>query len=86
MQSAKYTIKEMVQAIQNLDFGDDTCSLNCYIQKRMQNNDISKIMNMERPNISPAVYNLFQYSQSTTAALEGSFSVLQKLLATDRNF
>ena len=29
----------------------------------MQNNDISKLMNMKRPDISPAVFNLLQHSQ-----------------------
>ena len=48
MESGKYTIKEAVQAIQELDFGEDTCNINQYIKKRMQNNDISEIMNMER--------------------------------------
>ena len=28
MKSANYTIKEAVQAIQELDFGEDTCSIN----------------------------------------------------------
>ena len=28
MESAKYTIKEAVQAIQELDFGEDTCNIN----------------------------------------------------------
>ena len=47
-ESAKYTIKEAVQAIQELDFGEDTCNVNQYIKKRMQNNDISEIISMER--------------------------------------
>ena len=47
MESAKYTIKEAVQAIQELDIGEDTCNINQYIEKRMQNNDISEIINME---------------------------------------
>ena len=42
MESEKYTIKEAVQAIQELDFGKDTCNINQYIKKRMQNNDISE--------------------------------------------
>ena len=33
MESAKYTIKETVQAIQELDFGDDICNINQYIKK-----------------------------------------------------
>ena len=32
MESAKYTIKEAVQAIQELDFGEDTCNINQYIK------------------------------------------------------
>ena len=35
MKSAKYTIKEAVQAIQELDFGEDTCNINQCIKKRM---------------------------------------------------
>ena len=46
MESAKYTTKEAVQAIQKFDFGEDTCNINQYIKIRIQNNDISKIINM----------------------------------------
>ena len=56
MESAKYTIKEAVQAIQEFDFGEDTCNINQYIKKQMQNNDMSEIINMERQDISPTVY------------------------------
>ena len=34
MEKAKYTIKEAVQAIQELDFGEDTCNINQYIKKK----------------------------------------------------
>ena len=63
MEIAKYTIKEAVQAIQELDFDEDTCIINQYIKKRMQNNDISKIINMERQDISPALFCMLQNSQ-----------------------
>ena len=86
MESAKYTIKEAVQANQELDFGEDTCNINQYIKKIIQNIDISKIMNMERQGISPAVYHMLQNSQLTSAYVERSFSMLKKLLAEDRNF
>ena len=33
MEKAKYTIKKAVQAIQELDFGKDTCNINQYIKK-----------------------------------------------------
>ena len=81
MESAKYTIKEAVQAIQELDFGEDTCNINQYIKKRMQNNDISEIINMERQDISTAVYHMLQNSQPTSASVERSFSMMKKLLA-----
>ena len=33
MESPKYTIKETVKAIQELDFGEDTCNINQSIKK-----------------------------------------------------
>ena len=86
MESAKYTIKEVVQAIQELDFGQDTCNINQYIKNRMQNNDISEIINMERQDISPTVYHMLQNSQPTAVSVERSFSMFKKLLAKKRNF
>ena len=79
MESAKYTIKEAGQAIQELDFGEDTCNINQYryIKKRMQNNEISKIMNMERQDISPAVCYMLENSQPTSASVERNFSMLK---------
>ena len=74
-----YTIKGAVQAIQELDLGEDTCNINQYIKKIMQNNDISEIINMERKDISPAVYHILQNSQPTSASVERSFSMLKKL-------
>ena len=51
----------------------------------MQNN-ISKMINMERQDISPAVYHMLQNSQPTSVSVERSFSMLRKLLVKDRNF
>ena len=86
MESAKHTIKETVQAIQELDFGEDTCNINQYIKKRMQNHDISEIINTERQDISPAVYHMLENSQLISASIEKSLSMLKKLLAKGRNF
>ena len=76
-ESAKYTIKEEVQAIQKLDFGEGTCSVYRCKQKRMQGNDNFKIMNVKRRHTSPAIYSLLQHSQPTTASVERSFSMLR---------
>ena len=85
MESAKYTIKEAMEAIQELDFGEDTCNMKQYIKKRMQNNDISEITNMERQDVSPAVHHMLQNSQPTSASAGRSFTMLKKLLAKDKN-
>ena len=45
-------------------------NINQYIKKRMQNNDISEIINMERQDISLAVYHMLQNSQPTSASVE----------------
>ena len=45
--------------------------------------DITK---MSRQKVAPAVYCLLQRYQPTTAAAERSFSMLNKLLAIDKNF
>ena len=82
MESAKYTIKESVQAIQKLDFGEDTWNIKQYSKKKKQNNDISEIINMERQDISPARYHMLRNSQPTSASVEKTFSMLKK----DRNF
>ena len=86
MESAIYTIKKAVQAIQELEFSEDTCNINRYIEKRMQNSDISKVINTERQDISPAVYHMLQNSQPTCDSEERSSSMLKKLLAKEKNF
>ena len=45
--------------------------------------DITK---MSRQEVAPAVYCLLQRCQPTMAAEERSFSMLNKLLAKDKNF
>ena len=52
----------------------------------MQNNDISEIINIERQDISPAVYHMLRNSQPTSASVERSFTMMKKVLAKDRNF
>ena len=74
-----------MQAIQELDFGENACNINQCIEKRMQNNYISKKINMERQDISPAVYHILQNSQPTSATVEKCLSMLKNLLAKDRN-
>ena len=64
----------------------ESVTSNNTLEKRMQNNDISEIINMKRQDISQAVYLMLQNSQPTSTSVERSFSMLKKLLAKDRNF
>ena len=59
MESAKYTIKKPVQAIEKLDFGENTCNINRYSQKRYKTMIfLTYVITMERPVISSPVYSL----------------------------
>ena len=80
-----YPIKEAMQTIQELDIKKTLETLTVTSEK-IHDNDISKIINMERPDISLAVYSLLQHSQPTTSLIKRSFSILQKLLAKEKNF
>ena len=73
MEIAKHTIKKAVQAIQELEFREDICRISRYIQKRLRDNDIARIMSMERQDFLLAVYGLLHHSQPTTACVERSF-------------
>ena len=86
MEQRKYTIQEAHDDITNLEFGDDSCGIMPYIEKRLKKNDMMDIIKMSRQEVAPAVYGLLQRCQPTTAAVERSFSMLKKLLAKDRNF
>ena len=86
IENTKCTIKKAVQAIQELNFGEKTCSISRYIKKRIQKNDISKITKLERSDISPTVYSLLQHCQPISASVKRSFSMLRKILNKERNF
>ena len=63
MKSAKYTIKQPGQAIKDLDFDNDTCTSNHYIQKRMENNEISKVINKNTRQFTACL----QFASTTSA-------------------
>ena len=45
MANVEYTTKSAEQAIEELDFREDTRNIKHYIQKKVQNNDIFKTIN-----------------------------------------
>ena len=57
VETTECAILEAMRVVQELNFKEDNCSIKRYFTKRTQNNDNSKIMNVQRPNISVAVYS-----------------------------
>ena len=52
----------------------------------LSNSDLETIINCTNLTIDPTSYALLQKAQPTSAAVERSFSMLNKLLRKDRNF
>ena len=63
-----------------MQFNDDLCAIKNYIKKRLSNSDLETIINCTNLTIDQ------QKAQSTSAAVDRSFSMLSKLLRKDRNF
>ena len=72
--------------IKNMDFLEDPCEIQNYIDRRLSGSDIETMINSSVSNIPPATYALLQKAQATSATAERSFSMLKKLLRKDRNF
>lgn len=85
-EGTSFTIELAHNMVGNLNLGIDECDIKNYIDSRMSRNEISEIMNLSRPEVSPTLYGLLQKCQATSASVERSFSMLKKLLAKDRNF
>ena len=72
--------------LKNMQFDDDPCAIKDYLNKRLSNSDLETIINCTNLTIDPTSYALLQKAQPTSAAVERSFSMLNKLLRKDRNF
>lgn len=80
------TIDDLYFKIKSLSFGNDPCQIKDYVEKRLQKNEIARLLNMELDSITPADYAFLMKCQPTSVNVERSFSLLSKLLAKDRNF
>ena len=80
------TITKAYGLLKNMQFDDDPCAIRDYINKRLSNSDLETIINCTNLTIDPTSYALLQKAQPTSAAVERSFSMLNKLLRKDRNF
>lgn len=86
-ESAKFSISEAHAELHNINLHEDSARIGGYLKKRLQKNaDLDAIVNMERQDISPALYADLQRCQATSASVERSFSMLKKMLVKDRPF
>ena len=78
------TITKAHGPLKNMQFDDDPCAIKDYINKRLSNSDLETIINCTNLTIDPTSYALLQKAQPTSAAVERSFSMLNKLPRKDR--
>ena len=86
LEGSACTITKAYGLLKNMQFDDDLCAIKDYINKRLSNSDLETIINCTNLTIDPTNYALLQKAQPTSAAIERSFSKLNKLLRKDRNF
>ena len=72
------TITKAYGLLKNMQFDDDPCAIKDYINKRLSNSDLETIINCTNLTIDPTSYALLQKAQPTSAAVERSFSMLNK--------
>ena len=86
LEGSACTITKAYGLLKNMQFDDDPCAIKDYMNKRLSNSDLETIINCTNLTIDPTSYALLQKAQPTFAAVERSFSMLNKLLRKDRNF
>ena len=86
LEGSACTITKAYGLLMNMQFDDDPCAIKDYIKKRLSKSDLETIINCTNVTIDPTSYALLQKAQPTSAAVERSFSMLNKLLRKDRNF
>ena len=86
LEGSACTITKAYGLLKNMQVDDDPCAIKDYINKLLSNSDLETIINCTNLTIVPTSYALLQKAQPTSAAVERSFSMLNKLLRKDRSF
>ena len=77
-ESINFSISMAFEIIKNFKIKDHSANILTYISKR--------IVNFSKSNISPLEYSHLMNCQASSATVERSFSLLKKILKSDRNF
>ena len=86
IESGKPTMKEAYFSLKNMKFSHDPVKIQEYIYSRLAETDYDEIISMKKMNISAADYYYLQNFQPSSISVERSFSMLKKMLRTDRQF
>ena len=86
LEGSACTITKAYGLLKNMQFDNNPCAIKDYINKRLSNSDLETIITCTNLTIDPTSYALLQKAQPTSAAVERSFSMLNKLLRKDTNF
>ena len=86
LEGSACTITKAYGLLKNMQFDDDPCAIKDCNNKRLSNSDLETTINCTNLTVDPTSYALLQKAQPTSAAVERSFSMLNKLLRKDRNF
>ena len=79
LEGSACTITKAYGLLKNMQFDDDPRAIKDYINKRLSNSDLETIINCTNLTIDPTSHALLQKVQPTSAAVERSFSMLNKL-------
>ena len=86
LKASDSTMTYAYKLLKNMQFLDDSCSIQAYNKKPLSNSDLKAVINCTNLAIAPTTYALLQKAQPIYAAVERSFSMLSKLLSKDGNF
>ena len=79
LEGSACTIIKAYGLLKNMQFDDDPCAIKDYINK-LSNSDLETIINCTNLTIDLTSNALLQKAQPTSAAVERSFSMLNKLV------
>lgn len=87
-ENKEYHVKSGVEAIINLNFNGDPKEIKKYLLQRLDKNEILKIVEKRElvAGLDSNDMDLLNKAQCTSVDVERSFSILKKLLRSDRNF
>ena len=84
--SESYSVSDCWDDIEKLEIKKDKVGICEYINKRMDQNDIKRLINLKNDTISPQTYSYLLRIRATSIAVDRSFLLLKEMLGVKRHF